>query len=297
MNHQGIGGAGGKQQERSEAGGPPPDNVPGEQAHHCHDAPAQVSMMHSQHAFFLVGEKHLFLVHMINSWMDCHRYQLVLKVTLDRRAHQAWLEARKAHPSEFFIVGNLASDLISLPDLQRQAKRSFQAGLWIGMPKSEGSASWPWANDPPVCSGFEVTIERVVCFRRLDFNADYPRTPSYFLFGEGDEAHLNHSPVKPPDYDHVASLSAAPDWLPAELLLAGVPVNFPRYPAVPGGHDCREAVFESNPLSDGPEVVQYGGLSPHYSIVIERTVFFGTWPFNRTNPADPMQEWRPCPAG
>ncbi len=253
---------------------------------------ALVPMMSNQHAFFIVGSQTFFLVHMINTWMDCHRYQVVLRVTLPEASKREFLSDRRQHPHDWYVVGNLESDLIALPNVQRGACTSYQANIWRGWPTNQGSEHWPWANDKPVLAQpFKVNIDRVVYFRRLDFNADYPRTTSYVLFGEGDEAHINHCPVKQPDYDHVASLRSAPDWLPKPLLEAGVPVNFPQIPAVPGGDACREAMHESNPLSDGRGTVQYAGFGPKRPIHIERTVFFGTWPFNRTNQNEP---WAPC---
>lgn len=255
--------------------------------------PNTVSMMQSQHACFIVGTQALFLVHMANSWIDCHRYQMVLRITIPDDVKQRFLDDRKRHPGEWYIIGNLAENLLSLPDIKRGAVRSFQASLWRGWPANEGSPSWPWADTPPVISTFEVTIDRVVWFRRFDFNEDWPRTAGYVLFGEGDEAHINHSPIKQPDFDHVASLAVAPAWLPKPLLEAGVPINFPTIPAVPGGASCREAVHTSNPIADGTHSVQYGGFGPGRPIEVARTVFFGTWPFNRTDPGG-TAPWDPC---
>src|SRR5690606_24830852 len=142
--------------------------------------------------------------------------QMVLRITLPEDVRQAFLEDRRRHPGEWYVVGNLQQNLLSLPDIKRGAVRAFRASLWRGWPGTAGSATWTWANEPPGVSSFEVTVERVVWFRRLDFSEDWPRTASYVLFGEGDEAHINHSPIKQPDYDHLASLSVAPAWLPKE---------------------------------------------------------------------------------
>lgn len=255
--------------------------------------PDLVPMMESQHACFLVGTQALFLVHMANAWIDCHRYQMVLRVNLPEDVKQQFLEDRQRHPGDWYIVGNLEQNLLSLPDIKLGAVRSYRASLWRGWPTIAGSPSWPWANERPIISSFDVQIERVVWFRRFDFNDDFPRTAGYVLFGEGDEAHINHSPIKQPDYDHVATLSVAPAWLPKKLLEAGVPVNFPAIPAVPGGAACREAVHTSDPIESGTHSVQYGGFGPGRPLEVARTVFFGTWPFNRTDPAG-TDRWDPC---
>jgi hypothetical protein len=90
---------------------------------------------------------------------------------------------------------------------------------------------------------------------------------------------------KQPDFDHVATLSGVPPWLPRSLLEAGVPTNFPSIPAVPGGSACREAVHLSNPIANGTHHVQSSGLDLTRPLDVNGTVFFATWPFNRTDPA------------
>lgn len=255
--------------------------------------PNSVSMMRSQHACFLVGTQALFLVHMGNAWMDCHRYQMILRITIPEDVKQKFLEDRIRHPGEWYITGNLEQNLLSLPDIKRGVVKSFRASLFRGWPDPMVEGPWPWAKTKPVISSFEVTIDRVVWFRRYDFNEDWPRTSGYVLFGEGDEAHITHSPIKQPDFDHVANLAIAPAWLPKELLEAGVPINFPTIPAVPGGHSCREAVHTQNPIFDGTHSVQYSGYGPPRPIEVARTVFFGTFPFNRVDPAS-TAPWAPC---
>lgn len=268
--------------------------MPHHEGHSPGASPLEIGAMRSQHAFFLVGDHHLFMVHMLNSWIDCHRYQVVLKVSLPSDVVAEWRRDQRRNPQDWYIVGNLQSDLLSLPDLHRRSVTTFRASLWRSWPKAEGTAHWPWSNEPPVVEDFLVTVERVVYFRRLDFNADYPRTASYVLFGEGTECHLNHQAVKQPDYDHLVTLERAPRWVPASLLEAGIPVNFPDIPAVPGGHSCREALFMNPPFMLGQHFVQYGGVERVWPIEVQRHVFFSTWPFNRSQQDE---EWCPCQTG
>lgn len=260
------------------------------ESHHAHgqhgDGDA-VTLPLAQHACVIVGIRHLFLVHMTNLWIDCHRYQAILRVKLPADVKQAFLDDRKAHPTEWHIVGNESSDLVSLPDIQRGKRTSFTGSLWRGLPdpKYPGTPDWPWATQPPVIGGFEVQIEHVVYFRRFDFNLNYPNTPTYILFGAGDEAHLHNYQVKQPEYDHVVTLSGAPKWLPPAALEAGVPVNFPDIPASPGGHGTAgRAVHCTDPLSPGTHYVQYGGLGPRRALTVDRTVWFATWPVNEKDP-------------
>src|SRR5690606_22884250 len=110
----------------------------------------QVPVMRSQHAFFVVGTEVLFLVHMLNSWIDCHRYQVVLRVTLPEHVRRKILSDRERHPDEWHIIGNISQELISLPDIHRGVCRSYHAQVWRGWPKQPGTEHWPWANDKPV---------------------------------------------------------------------------------------------------------------------------------------------------
>ncbi|SMF48387.1 hypothetical protein SAMN02745866_03145 [Alteromonadaceae bacterium Bs31] len=258
---------------------------------HCGSESDQVPNMANQHAFFLVGDQHLFLVHMGNAWMDCHRYQMIMEISLPDHARQTWMEHRNRHPNDWYIVGNLETNKLQIPQFQLGTVRSFDASIWMGFPTTEGSEHWPWANEPTIVSNIKVKVERVVYYRRLDFSQDYPRTASYILFGKGKEAHLNHIPVKQPDFDHVLTLAEAPAWLPPELLEVSVPVNFPSVPAIPGGHSCHEALYQTEPVGPGREFVQYSGFGPGRQIDIAHTVFFGTYPFNSSKPGEP---WRPC---
>ncbi len=246
----------------------------------CGSGTGAVPNMKNQHAFFLVGTDHLFLVHMGNCWMDCHRYQVILEVDIPSEARAKWKAARLKNPSEWFIVGNLEQDLMAIPELQLGRRDSFRAGIWMNFPSSEGSEHWPWANEPAVVDDFELKVKRVVYFRRLDFNQDYPRTASYIMFGKGKETFMNHVATKSPDYDHVLELSAPPAWLPTDLLELGVPVNFPSIPSTPGSSENGEGLYEFSPIGTGRHFVQYGGYGPRRQIEVSSNVFFGTFPFN-----------------
>ena len=251
-------------------------------AHHHHGTSNDVDVQPHQHAFFLLGTRRLFLVHMGNMWMAPHRYQLVLEVSIPEDARQRFLTDRQAHPNDWYIIGNEAANPFALPVIPRGTISTFIGSIWRGFPTQGGTAHWPWAHTPPVAANFQVTIERVVYYRHLDFNLEYPRTATYVLFGAEDEAYLHHFVTRQPDYDHVVSLTHAPAWLPALLLESGVSVNFPRIPAVPAG---KVPVYTTNPLSPGEHFVQYGGTETELGIGVGQTVFFGTWPINEKDPA------------
>jgi hypothetical protein len=180
--------------------------------------------------------------------------------------------------------------MMSLPDIKRGKRGSFTGSIWRGWPSTTGTEHWPWANEPPVVEGFEVTIDQVVYFRHFDFNLNYPITLTYILFGAGNEAHLHHYQVKQPEFDHVVTLTEAPNWLPTEALEAGMPVNFRDIPASPGGREAGQAVYCSDPLKQGTHYVQFSGYGPGRPITIDRTVWFGTFPVQEEDPCADSQQ-------
>lgn len=274
-----------------------------------------------QHAFFLVGEEHPFLVHMTNMWMDAHLYQVVLRVTFPREMWEAYTRHRDeetgAKADDWYIVGNVAGDEMTLPDLARGAKRSFRASLWRGWPTKapEEGSHWPWSATPPIVEDFEVRIERVVQYRHFDWNLQRPTSLTYFLFGEGDEAHMQSYQIKQPDFDHVLSLSGPPSGVAPALLEAGVHVNFPSVaaqPAKPPHVYCEPPSIPAAPMAplvpattslkpstpatgatpatpakeeaSQEHLAQLAGQEQLVKLKIDRHVFFGTYPVNQTDP-------------
>lgn len=259
---------------------------------HGSQDPDAVTLMQMQHALFIVGTQHLFLVHMTNFAMDCHRYQVILRVEIPDDVKTTFLEDRERHPDCWYIIGNTAADKMNLTEIKRGARTSFTGSIWRCMPKEITNEDWPWDGAPTVAESFEVRISQVVYFRRFDYNLNRPNTLTYVLFGAGHEAHLNHYQVKPPEFDHVVTLSEAPAWLPTGALEAGLTVNFPDIPADPNDPEGT-GVYCSDPLEPGTHYVQYGGYGPGRAITIDRTIWFGTWPVNKTDPC-PGREKPPC---
>jgi hypothetical protein len=91
--------------------------------------------------------------------------------------------------------------------------------------------------------------------------------------------------VREPDYDHVASLTGAPEWIQPEQLEAGVDVSFPALEWAPDRTEC------TDPLVSGRHTVLYYGISryrdkrgrdhslsevPPYHVEVDRTWWFAT---------------------
>jgi len=243
-----------------------------------------------RHAFIMVGSETLFLVHMTMFHMEEHCYQIVLRARLPPEVMKQFRSWRAAKPEQSYFLANLTESAMDVPQLASGQLTSFMAEIFEGIPDRsppngpKGIYSvWPWT-EPPVVKRVKVIVERVVYFRHFDFNFEYPRHQTYVLFGAGKEAHMQSYQTKEPDYDHILSLSQAPDWLPADKLESAVTVSFPKLPSRPLQH--------RNPLKRKKYEVQYQGFWEYlgyrftklHPIEIGPTWWFSLSPLNLVPP-------------
>jgi len=250
------------------------------------DSAATIPYTESQHAFVMLGRKTLFLWHLTMLHMEEHEFEVVLRATLTPEAVQAWQADSSRHPDETYFLGNVTTDLMAIPELATGARTSFTASIWAGLPVQHTYTHWPWDGIEPIVADTPVTVDRVVAFRHFDLQQNYPESLTYLLFGSGDEAHMGHYQTREPDFDEAISLAAAPPWLPAPLLEAGVHVNFPDLPATP--------VRCSSPLLNENYMVRYCGQRSSgnpskgadglYPLQIDRSLWFSTKVTNATDP-------------
>lgn len=217
-----------------------------------------------RHAWVVLGTETIFLWHMVMGWMQGHNYEVVLEVDLPDPVREAILQDRKNN-GHSHIIGNRGDTLPltrgacppghSLPQIKSGEVRSFIADAWNYIPTKPASMSWPYSESSEFIKGFNVQVKRVVHYRHVDMNISGQRFENYVLFGKGAEAHVCHTVVDQPDYDHAATLRRPPDWLDHGKLEAGV---FVSVPALPWYHDRTRCV---NPLPDGePQRVLYHGI-------------------------------------
>jgi hypothetical protein len=222
-----------------------------------------------QHGFVMAGMQTLFLCHLPMFFMENHCYQVILEASLPDYAMQKYVSDRKSHPNEVYILGDVETDLMTLPQIKTGEVTSFIGDLFRGMPEDHNK-------DTPLIHNIRVKIERVVYFRHFDFNVDYPHSLTYVLFGAGTEAHLHHVLTKEPDFNHVLDLAEIPSWLPPQQLAAGVHINFPSLPNHPP--------YCSNPLTKSSYQVQYQGQAPLYPIKLGTSYWFDPSGANATDP-------------
>jgi hypothetical protein len=259
--------------------GTPPVHAGHTQHGHQHGGPLNpLNIDPGQHAFIMLGEKALFLCHMTMFDMEEHCYQLILRATLPDETMKLYLAGLNQSPRTTYFLGNSNSDLLTVADLASGARRGFLADLFRGVPDRPKSDGWPWDGRPQflVAANVEVTVDRVVYHRHFDMGLEHPKKLTYVLFGEGDEAHLNHFQTKEPDFDHVLSLSGRPDWLPKRKLEASVHVTFPSLASSP--LHCRD------PLDPGVHDVQYQGQGATLKLGVRESWWFSTAIVNSKDP-------------
>ena len=228
-----------------------------------------------QHAFVMCGTKALFLAHLTMFHMEEHCYMLVLRAHLPEDAMKKYVADRRRHPKSCYFLGNSTLDGMEVPDFQSGRRKAFIGDVFRDLPMKVHYRSWPWAKQKPLLKSILVSVDRIVYYRHFDFNLEYPRNLTYVMFGEGDEAFLDHYQTKEPDFDQVVALKRAPRWLPTNLLESGIDVNFPDLATLPT--PCK------NPIARGVHHVQYGqaALRP---IEVDRNYWFSTKVVNGTDP-------------
>ena len=210
-----------------------------------------------QHAFLLVGDKTHFAVHMTQFHCELHKYQLIFKITLNGKDDQL-RELRKKYPNEalFFCNGdNSNTEWFSIPAIGSGEKTELKGNIFVGLrrpPDVLPPDFFPWSLDrvEPVIPDVTVNVERVVLFRPYAHHEQHPDFATFFLWGEGDEAHITNKQIAVmsssefeqrafgPDVDFLASLRIPPpkgnhvyqtpvDWLEPTLLKAGTVITVP----------------------------------------------------------------------
>jgi hypothetical protein len=168
----------------------------------------------NQHAFILVGDKTLFLCHMTMFHMEEHCHQLILKVSVPDPLHRQIQQWRKERPKNRCSWPRPRAS--TSPTWSSEPPGTCRWRCTAASPRRMKTAiyhHWPWDGLEPAVPEVPVTLARVVLHRHFHLGFPPPQSLTYFLFGAGDEAHMQSYQFAEPDCDHVLSLSAAPDWL------------------------------------------------------------------------------------
>jgi len=265
----------------------------------AHEPAPQVENEPHRHAFVLVGERQLFGVHMTQYHCELHKYQIILKLKLPDEIYDEYLKKRDCFPNDSFVLCNAKNGPESkpgeirefcIPDLGSGRVTEFTANIFQGFrpisaeEEAKDSHYFPW--DEKYCVAmlgeFTATVERIVLFRPFDHLEQLPVYARYYLFGDADsgETHMTNlqtarlitdafaPPVFGPDYDHVLSLAARPDWLLQDALLeAGVVITTPAVRLVDPQSGAPTIPAQQPFAEDQPIEVLYRGIQPVRKVV------------------------------
>lgn len=224
------------------------------------------------HGMFMLGTKTLFLSHMPMFTKEDHHYQMTLRVRLDAASMAAYLADRAANPDAVYNLSNLGSDQFTLPELACGARTSYTASVYRGYSNDGGGTP-----GQVIIPSATVSVDRVVHYRAFDRTIPRPANLCYLVFGNETEAHLDHYISADPDFQHLLTLQARPDWLSPAQLAAGVLITFP----LPGAQ-----VPCTPPLPPGTHRVLFQGIAEAaVPIEVGATYWFSTG--NMLNRVDP----------
>jgi len=222
-----------------------------------------------QHGFILNGTDALYICHLPMFNMPNHMYQVTLEVTIPPAAKQAYLQDRNANPGNFYVLGNLNTDLFTIPDVMLGKVTSFQANIFRGMPNDPNT-------DPPLIGNVQTTISRIVYARHFDYSIPYPEEMTYIIFGNEKEAFIDHYLTREEDFQNILTLSEVPDWLPVDQLAISANAGLLGMPSTP--------TPANPPLSTQSYKVTFQGLPQTYELKVGSNIYFDTEILNM--PAD-----------
>ena len=214
-----------------------------------------------QHGFILNGTEALYICHLPMFNMKNHMYQVTLEVTLSPEARAAYLKDRQANPGDYYVLGNLQTDLFTIPDVILGKTKNFQADIFRGMPADPNK-------DKPLIHNVTTTIKRIVYARHFDYTIPYPDDMTYIVFGNEKEAFIDHYLTEEDDFLHIMSLYKVPDWLSVDQLAISAHVGFIGLPSTP--------MPENPPLAMGSYKVAFQGLDQVYELQVGDDIFFDT---------------------
>lgn len=179
------------------------------------------------HGMVVVGEQTVFLSH-LPLFERPHNFQVILEATFTKPGsdpqadYVADRKRKRVNPytlePEAFVLPKLAAS----PPL-----RSFKASIYRGHFEKLKDRKLDAAR---IGEDVQVTVTRVVHFRRFDPAAAKPAQLEYLLFGKGGELFLAHLITRPPDFDQILSVKIPNQTFTDEELGQGVSVVIPGRP-------------------------------------------------------------------
>jgi hypothetical protein len=214
-----------------------------------------------QHGFIMAGTNILYICHLPMFSTQNHMYQITLEVAIPDYAKSQYLKDKILNPASFYVLGNIQGDLFTIPDLMLGKRQSFVADIFRGMPEDPNK-------DEALIHNVPTLVKRVVYARHFDFGITYPSDLSYVVFGNSQEAFLDHYMTKEEDFMNLVELTEVPNWLPADQLAISSNLGFVNYSNVP--------TPLKTPLMQGTYEVNFQGQPESYALQVGKSFYFDT---------------------
>jgi hypothetical protein len=169
------------------------------------------------HNMLVVGDGPIHLSH-LPMFMAPHDFQVLAEVDFGDDARAAYLDDRRQRSCNVYTFSPERFAITGLAEpVGNPALRSFRGDLFRGHLERGGSL---------IARDVGVSIQRLVHFRRFERPGGRPARLTYLLFGAGAARFLAHLVTRPPDFDHLLSVTLGDQRLDADQLARGVPVEF-----------------------------------------------------------------------
>jgi hypothetical protein len=172
------------------------------------------------HNMLVVGEGPIYLSH-LPMFMAPHDFQVLVQVAFadgDRDPQAEYVGDRRQRESNMYTFSPERFAITGLVEpAEKPARQSFRGGLFRGHLERGGA---------PLAEDVGVSVQQVVHFRRFERPGARPAALTYLLFGAGAALFLAHFITRPPDFDHVLSVTLGGRRPADEELARGLLVEF-----------------------------------------------------------------------
>ena len=172
------------------------EHDPAESGQHEHEA-------HGVHGMLLLGDEALYLSH-LPMFSAPHNFQVILEVSLDDVAQDAYLSDRAAEPDAIhtFVPEPFSITELS-PEDEAPAQTLIPGDVFHGHFERGGEE---------LVAGATAEVRSVVEFSELDVTAEHEgdRPLTYICFGHPGDLYLAHAIQARPDFDQILTARLVP---------------------------------------------------------------------------------------
>jgi hypothetical protein len=177
------------------------------------------------HGMLVTGQRTVFLSH-LPMFGPPHDYQVILEAALSKSGGDPQADYFNDRKRTGATLYTLEPERFVLPRLAAVTPlRSFKANVYRG--HFERFPTRAAKEAARIAQNVDVTVTRVIHFRRFDPAAAKPAQLEYLLFGKGGEVLAAHLIIRPPDFDQIVPVTALDRTFADSELSAGVRVVIP----------------------------------------------------------------------